>query len=134
MAETKRKGDLGEAMVMADVLKKGYKVAIPVGEDWKYDLIVLRGDKLERVQCKYTESNGEYIKVICRSCNNWSIIKYTPRDVDWMVVYDRTTDRCYYLPSSILGRKGRCLIQLRLTPTKNCQVRRVLWAKDFEAW
>ncbi|GAG95095.1 unnamed protein product [marine sediment metagenome] len=30
MAETKRKGDLGEAMVMADILRRGHKVAIPV--------------------------------------------------------------------------------------------------------
>ena len=51
MAETKRKGDLGEAMVMADVLRRGHKVALPVGEDWRYDLIVLRNSKLERIQC-----------------------------------------------------------------------------------
>jgi hypothetical protein len=134
MAETKRKGDLGEAMIMADVLKKGYKVAIPVGEDWRYDLIVLRGKKLERLQCKYSTSNGEVIEVRCRSCNNWSVLKYTSSELDWMAVYDALTEKCYYLPSSMLGKKGRTIIYLRLTPPKNGQVKGVLWAKDFESW
>ena len=49
MAESKRKGDLAEIMVIADSIKRGYKVAIPYGEDWPCDLIVLRNGKLERV-------------------------------------------------------------------------------------
>ncbi len=49
MAETKRKGDLGEIMIMADILRRGYKVAIPFGEDWRFDLIVLRSKSFERV-------------------------------------------------------------------------------------
>lgn len=133
MAETKRKGDLGEAMVMADVLRRGHKVAIPVGEDWRYDLIVLKEGALLRLQCKYTESNGEFIEVRCRSVNNWSILKYTKEDLDWVVVYDKTTDRCYYLPSVMLG-EGRNTFQLRLTPAKNGQTKGVLWAKDFVDW
>ena len=32
MARTKQKGDLGQAMVMADSLKRGYEVAIPLEE------------------------------------------------------------------------------------------------------
>ena len=132
MAETKRKGDLGEAMVMADVLRRGYKVAIPVGEDWKYDLIVLRGS-LERVQCKYVESDGHILFVPCRSANNWKTHKYTAEDVDWIACYDKTTDRCYYFPSSLLG-EGMSFLTARLTLPKNGQKARVRWAKDFEVF
>jgi hypothetical protein len=130
MAKTKEKGDLGVAMVMADVLKRDYKVAIPVGEDWRYDLIVLRDSKLERVQCKYVESNGEVVIVPCRSCNNWNIVKYTPNDIDWIATYDKTTDKVYYVPSSYLG-VGRACISLRLKPARNGQVKKILIASDF---
>ena len=133
MAETKEKGDLGAAMVMADVLRRGYKVAIPVGEDWRYDLIVLRKGKLERLQCKYTDSGGEVVNVKCRSTNNWSTIKYTEDDVDWLAVYDKHTDRCYYIRGKVLGG-GRAQLSLRLSTPKNNQTKGVLWAKDFEAF
>ena len=49
MADLKTKGDLAEAMVFADLLKRGYKVALPYGEDWDYDLIVVRRGRFERV-------------------------------------------------------------------------------------
>jgi len=54
-------------MIAADLVRRGYKIAIPYGEDWDFDLIVCRYEKLERVQCKYTKSNGVFIHVQCRS-------------------------------------------------------------------
>lgn len=133
MAETKRKGDLGEAMVLADALRRGYKVALPYGEDWRYDLIVLRNGTLERVQCKYTTSDGSVVRVSCKSCNSYAVERYTPEQVDWIAVYDTTTDTCYYVPSAMLV-DGRGQASLRLTGTKNRQEKRVLWAKDFLDW
>jgi hypothetical protein len=67
MAPLKAKGDLAELMVATDLLRRGYKVALPYGEDWDYDLILCRGEELERVQVKYTESDGSVIVVQCRS-------------------------------------------------------------------
>lgn len=129
MARTKVKGDVGVAMVIADVMKRGYKVALPMGEDWPYDLIVLR-KKLERVQVKYTESKGVYVDVKCRSTNGWRTYKYTANHIDWIAVYDKTTDRCYYIPARLLGT-GRASFWLRLTPTRNGRRKDVLFAKDF---
>ena len=44
-------------MVAADLMRRGYKIALPYGEDWDFDLIVCRdGSKLERVQVKYSRS------------------------------------------------------------------------------
>jgi hypothetical protein len=130
---TKDKGDIGEAMVTADALRRGHKVAIPIGENGRYDLIVERRGRLERVQVKYAESDGRVLRVKCCSTNNWCTIKYCAADVDWLAVYDRTTDRCYYIPGEMLG-DGRSAIHLRLAPTKNRQKRRVLWASDFTEW
>jgi hypothetical protein len=35
-------------MIAADLVRRGYKVAIPYGEDWDFDLIVCRDERLER--------------------------------------------------------------------------------------
>lgn len=133
MAEKKRQGSIGEVMVVAEAIRRGYKVAIPWGEDSKYDLIVDRSGKLERVQCKYTKSNGEVVIARCRSANNWSQIKYSCDDIDWLAIYDLTSQKCYFIPSSIL-EEGRAQINLRIKPTGNNQNKGVLWAKDFEKW
>lgn len=121
-------------MIMAEAIKRGYKVALPIGEDWRYDLIVLRKGRLERVQCKYTKSKGNIITVRCRSLNNWNEIRYCDKDIDWLVVYEDTTKQCYFIPAAMLGERGRATISLRLTPTKNKQKKFILWAKDFTAW
>lgn len=47
--------------------------------------------------------------------------RYTPEMIDWIAVYDRTTDRCYYLSSSELGLTGRSDLTLRFTPARNGQ-------------
>lgn len=130
MAITKTKGDLGEGIILADILKRGYKVALPLGEDWPCDLIVLKENILHRVQCKYTESSNGVVSVKCRSCNNWVNRKYTTEEIDWIACYDKNTDCCYYVPSSLLG-EGRTEISLRIEPTKNNQTKKVLYAKDF---
>jgi hypothetical protein len=67
VAPLKAKGDLAEIMVAADLLRRGYKIAIPYGEDWDYDLILCRDGRLERVQVKYAKSDGVVIVVRCYS-------------------------------------------------------------------
>ena len=52
-------------MIAADLVRRGYRIAIPYGEDWDFDLIVCRDEKLERVQCKHTRSHGEVVVVKC---------------------------------------------------------------------
>ena len=65
----KAKGDYAEMVVAADLLRRGHKVAFPYGDDWDVDLIVARGNTLERVQTKYTRSDGEVIEVKCFSAS-----------------------------------------------------------------
>ena len=40
----KAKGDLAELKVAADLRARGYRIAIPYGEDWDFDLILCRSD------------------------------------------------------------------------------------------
>ena len=136
MLNLKAKGDLAELRIAGDLLARGYKVAFPYGEDWDYDLILCRHAAMERVQVKYTDSNGEVVVVRCRSHSLTNgkvrgIKQYTAETIDWLAVWDRATDRCFYVPAAELGA-GMNMIHLRLVPTKNGQLRRTRLARNYE--
>jgi hypothetical protein len=136
MAALKRKGDLAELKVATDLLERGCRIAFPHGEDSDYDMIADTGDRLHRVQAKYTESDGRVITVRCQShsLTNGKIRRtklYTAATIDWIAVYDRTSDRCYYVAASELGN-GMRELSLRLAETRNGQRRRVRFAVDYE--
>jgi hypothetical protein len=67
MASLKTKGELAELKVAADLVERGYRIAIPFGEDSDFDLIICREDRLKRVQVKFARSDGRVIPVRCRS-------------------------------------------------------------------
>jgi hypothetical protein len=56
---------------------------------------------------------------------------YSAAMVDWIAAYDVTTDRCYYVPSWILGAEGRSQLMLRLTPSLNGQLLRIRPAEEY---
>jgi hypothetical protein len=121
----KARGDLAELMVAADLRRRGFRIAIPFGEDCDFDLVLIREDRLERVQVKYAKSNGVVIPVRCQS---HSLTKgkirrtkrYTAETIDLLAVYDPTSSCCYYVPASELG-EGRSTLHLRLKPARNKQ-------------
>lgn len=131
MGDTTTKGEIGDAMVVADLRKRGFGVAIPFGHDVPFDLILYRKETgtLERVQVKYTESDGRAIRVMNQSNSAWVSYRYTASDVDWLAVYDATTDRCYYIHSSVFD--GMSQLILRLAPPANNQRRFIRWARDY---
>lgn len=122
----KQKGDLAELKVACDLRRRGYEIAIPFGEESRYDLIVDRLGRLERVQVKHTDrGNRAVIEVPCYSqtiVNGKvrSVTPYTDESIDWLAVYDAPTDRCFYIPAKELG-KGRRGFTLRFEPTENRQ-------------
>ena len=135
MASLKTKGDLAELKVAADLIERGYRIAIPFGEDNDFDLILCRGNNLERVQVKYTESNGDFVVVRTRShsLTNGKVKRtkyYTAATVDWIAVYDKNTNRCYYVPAAELG-SGRSSFHLRLTDPLNNQRIGIRYANDY---
>lgn len=137
MAGTKSKGDLAEIAVAADLLKRGYKIAFPYGEDWDFDLVLYRHGALERIQAKYAESDGSTIVVRCRSHSLTNghvraVKKYTSRTIDWLAVYDGTTGQCFYIPACELAN-GRSTMTLRISDARNGQQARIRWAADYHS-
>lgn len=124
-------------MVAADLRRRGHRICFPYGEDCDYDLVVDRADsgRLERVQVKYTQSNGVVIPVRCRShsLTNGRVRatkRYTSTTIDWLAVYDASTNVCYFIPAGELG-EGRALLHLRIAPARNGQAARIRLAEDY---
>jgi hypothetical protein len=136
MALLKTKGDLAELKVATDLVARGCRLSLPYGEDHDYDLVADYEGRLHRVQVKHTKSDGRVIKVKCFSHSLTagkirSTKHYTVAMVDWIAAYDVTTDRCYYVPSWILGAEGRSQLMLRLTPSLNGQLLRIRPAENY---
>ena len=131
MAKTTAKGEIGEAMVIADLIRQGHDVAIPFGHNLPFDVIVIRKEdgRLEKVQVKYTTSDGRVMIVRVESNSAWVRHKYTPEEVDWIAVYDATTNLCFYVPSDVWA--GHARLNLRLEPTANGQVKLIRFANQF---
>ena len=137
VAPLKLKGDRAEIEVARDLIRRGFRIAIPYGEDWDFDLIFSRpgSDQLERVQVKHCTSDGRVLEV--RACShsltNGKVRRtkrYTAATIDWLAAYDPVTDCCYYLPAHELGT-GMSYVSLRLTPTRNSQVVGIRHARDY---
>jgi hypothetical protein len=132
----KAKGDLAELKVAADLRSRGYKVAVPFGEDWDFDLILRRGDgALERVQVKYARSDGRVITIRSRShsLTNGKVRAtklYTAETIDWLAVWEPVLDRCFYIAAAELGA-GMNMLHLRVAPTANGQVRGIRMAERY---
>jgi len=121
----KGRGDLAELCVAVDLLRRGFGVAFPYGEDCDFDLILIRDERLDRVQVKHTRSDGRVVAVRCRShsLTNGKIRQvkhYTAKTIDILAVYDATSNRCYYVPAAELGT-GRSMFHLRIKPARNGQ-------------
>lgn len=130
-AKTTEKGEIGEAMVIADLMRQGHDVAIPFGHNQPFDLIVIRKEdgRLEKVQVKYTTGDGRVVKVRVESNSAWVRHRYTPDGVDWMAVYDATIERCFYVHSDVWA--GQKMVTLRLVPAANGQKKFIRFADSY---
>ena len=136
MAPTKQLGTIAELAVATDLASSGYPVLFPFGEDCNYDLAIERDGALERVQVKYSRSAGGVVPVRCTSHSLTKGVvrqtkRYTAAMIEWLAVYDATTQRCFYIPAAELG-PGRSLLHLRLAPTANNQLKGIRMASDYE--
>jgi hypothetical protein len=130
-AKTTEKGEIGEAIVIAGLMRQEHDIAIPFGHNQPYDLIVIRKEdgSLEKVQVKYTTGDGKIVKVKVESTSAWVRHTYTPDEVDGIAVYDATVDRCFYIRSDVWG--GQKGMNLRLVPTANGQKKFIRFADAY---
>jgi len=133
--DTKTVGDRSELEVMGALIRNGYRIALPFGENHRYDLIADDGEQLYRVQVKTGRLRNGAIRVACHSSHahrrkpGERAIRSYRGQVDFLAVYCPETKKVYLLPESELVESFG---HLRVDPTKNRQSRRIRWARQYE--
>jgi hypothetical protein len=130
MAITKQKGDIAEAFVTYLLKKNGFNVLMPWGEDNRYDLVSEKNGVFKRIQVKYAFPKDNVVEVRIRSCNNYNIIHYSPKDIDIIAVYSPKGSKVYFIPLNRI--KNRSICKLRLGPARNKQKKFIVMASNYE--
>lgn len=127
---TNEKGNLGFAMVIADVMKKGYFVFMPIADTTNVDLIIAN-DKmnLKRVQVKYRKKTEKgVIEIPTTTVINGKKVPTDLSKIDIWAVYCPDTNKMYYIPTQDLI--GKATLSLRIDKPKklnNC----VIYAEKY---
>ena len=130
MMHTKQKGDVSETQVLAHLVKLGYIVLIPFGENQRYDL-VLEDEYREFIRIQVKTGRIRKGAILFNTC---SVDRYTStrrdykNDVDVFYVYCPENDNIYRVPVNDTPTRE---MSLRITPTKNCQRIGIRWADDY---
>jgi outer membrane lipoprotein-sorting protein len=123
---TNIKGDIGEALVMAKLLKEGYWVSKPFGDDCPYDIIADdKNGNIRRIQVKYSTPKDSKIRCDLTSSGTF----YKDQHIDWILVVDGDSEEIYRVDLSDMTTET--VMYLRLEPTKNGQVAGIKFAKDY---
>lgn len=124
----KTKGYIAEAYVSARLIEDGWQVLSPTREDCQYDLVAEREGKFIRIQVKYATPKNGVLNVNCRSSNNWSVLHYSPKDLDFLAVFNPENKDIYYIPAK---KMNKSLFKIRIEHPKNNQKEKINLAKDF---
>ena len=131
---SKDKGNIGEAILLAELTKRQIQVAIPFGDNARYDLIAEFNGKLNKIQIKYcgqTTENNSFI-CPCASSTNHTTNKHLStyeEDVDYMAFYLVPIDKTLLVPiEKIIGKKT---ITFRIDPPKNGQQTGINLVEDY---
>jgi hypothetical protein len=126
-------GDRTEAIVIAALVRRGYKVLRPLSANQRYDLVLDLDGAFLRVQCKTGRLRNGAIVFSTRSCrsnrNRIYVRSYTD-EADVFIVHCPETDRIYAVP---VGESGVLkAASLRVDAPANQQVKGIRWAADHE--
>jgi hypothetical protein len=128
--DTKSVGDQSEAMVLAALVRRGYHVLIPFGENNRYDLVIEIEGSFFRIQVKTGRLRNGVIWFNCYSSHahrkGVSCRRYIG-EIDYFGVYCPDVQSVYMVPIEDARFRG-CL---RVDRPKNGQLKKMRWASDF---
>lgn len=126
-------GERSEAIIFAELIKRGYCVLIPHGTNHRYDLVIDVDGRFLRAQCKTGRLRDGVISFATQSTRaNTRGVFHAPYDatqIDLFLVYCPDTDRVYAVD---VGEVGSGAGFLRVDPAANGQIKRIRWAADHE--
>ena len=126
------------AEVIADLLREGIQVCLPVSEHLPFDLVAISPSltDLRRIQVKYAAANrkGAINLGLRRTHADRHGVHTRPirlEEIDALAIYCPETDAVYYVRRDEISIDLRSCFVLRLLPAKNGQVAKTRPAKDF---
>ena len=133
-AENKIKGNIGEAAILFEFVKRQIPVSIPYGDNERYDLIAEFNGKLNKIQVKYCGEETDNDGVICYCASSYNHTttrqgweRYTEDGIDYFCFWIASDNLALIVPISEIGTKKS--ITFKRTPSKNGQKTRMM--EDF---
>lgn len=132
---TKDKGDTGLGFVMADLLKNGIQVALPISEHLPFDCIAIsENNELLKISVKYRKKKKGSVEVRLRSY--WADKKgnhtneHQHGDYDVIAIYCPDVEECYYIKWNEIEKSAS--LTLRIEEPKNGQKNGIRMASDYK--
>lgn len=138
---TKDKGDLAVGQVIADLLKEGIHVCLPLSEHLPFDLIAVSPSMQDlcRVQVRYAVARNGVVSLALRRTHADRHGVHNKRirlhEIDAFAIFCPDVRVVYYVRCDEITAGMRSSFALRLRRARNGQVRKTRSAENFEgAW
>jgi hypothetical protein len=105
MRNTQHKGDTATAQCIATFTRKGYDVLIPLTESAAYDLVLDTGEKLVRVQVKFSSTKEVDLRNIHSNARGYVVKKTKSNSYDWLYVLHESGSE-YLVKECLNGRRS----------------------------
>lgn len=94
--QAKPRGEWAELQFMARAAGMGFRIAKPLGDSYRWDVVVEHEFGFHRVQIKCTSRLKDNGYICASHCGDNRA--YTPRDVDFLAIYVIPEDTWYIIP------------------------------------
>jgi PD-(D/E)XK endonuclease len=125
-------GHRTEAAIQLELLRRGYRVLVPLGVNQRYDLVLDTGDGFVRAQCKTGRLRDGCVvfrTASVQSNTRRSRVRDYAGGADVFLVYSPETRAVYVVP---VAEASRSQMLLRVDRSRNAQAQGVHWATDYE--
>lgn len=128
---TKRIGNIGEAVVLAKLVEMGIPVYQQFGDNEAADYLIIINNKIKKIQVKTSESgDGEKTTFNLTSIlfnKNEKRHKYSKEEIDYFICYDLVTKELF-----LIKNNGNMIsITIRYNESKNNQKVGINYYKDY---
>lgn len=130
---TKRYGNIGEAVAISLFVKHCIPVYLPFGDNERSDLIAEFGGRLNKIQVKtaVNSNNGSVVFDLTSSTSHRTgghKHKYSKNEVDYFFCYNVDRDKSYLVK---VPEEPISSIRIRFEDTKNSQVNNINHERDY---
>lgn len=131
MSKTKQKGEIVESIIQNELIRRGYTVLRPFGENERYDLVVDNNEEFIRIQCKHAPYNDGSIICDFRTGtipNGNEFTTYSKNEIDVFAVYSLEIEEMFWIPFEDTPETG---MSLRVEqPDKKSP--KINWAEEYK--